>query len=73
VERHVKDLKGFARVYLEPGETQTVRIPVQVRSLAYFDVESGGWLIEPIVYKVLVGPSSAPADLHEAQFRVLTE
>ena len=71
VERHVKDLKGFARVYLEPGETQTVRIPVPVRSLAYYDVESRRWVVEPIVYKVFVGPSSAPADLQEAQFRVV--
>ena len=71
VERHIKDLKGFARVYLEPGETQTVRIPVPARSLAYYAVRSRGWVVEPIVYKVFVGPSSAPADLQEAQFRVV--
>jgi beta-glucosidase len=71
VERHVKDLKGFARVQLEPGETQTVGIPVTAQSLAYYDVEGRGWVVEPIVYRVLVGPSSAAGDLQEARFRVV--
>jgi beta-glucosidase len=71
VERHVKDLKGFARVDLEPGETQTVHITVDARSLAYYDVESRDWIVEPIVYKVLVGSSSASGDLMEARFRIV--
>jgi beta-glucosidase len=71
VERHRKDLKGFRRVYLQPGETATVRIPLQIERLAYYDVERGAWVVEPIVYKALVGPSSAAADLQEVRFRVV--
>jgi beta-glucosidase len=71
VERHVKDLKGFARVELEPGETRTVRIPLQAQSLAYYDVESRAWVVEPIAYRVFVGSSSAPEDLQQAQFRIV--
>ncbi|MDH5171195.1 MAG: glycoside hydrolase family 3 C-terminal domain-containing protein, partial [Gammaproteobacteria bacterium] len=38
VERAELELKGFARVSLDPGETKTVEIPVPVNSLAYYDV-----------------------------------
>jgi beta-glucosidase len=72
VERHVKDLKGFARVHLEPGETRRVRIPVRAQSLAYYDVGRKAWVVEPIAYKLLVGPSSAPEDLQEERFRIST-
>lgn len=71
VERHAKDLRGFQRVYLEPGETRAVRIPLKARSLATYDVETGEWVVEPIVYKVLVGSSSSAADLQEVKLRVV--
>jgi beta-glucosidase len=71
VERHIKDLRGFVRVYLKPGETQTAHISVKARSLAYYDVDRRAWIVEPIAYKLFVGPSSALADLLEAQFRIV--
>lgn len=63
VERPVKELKGFARVALEPGEKRTVSISVDAAGLAYYDVHSGTWLAEEIEYSVMVGSSSRNEDL----------
>lgn len=72
VERHVKDLKGFQRVHLAPGESKTVRLPLRAQQLAYYDVAKSAWAVEPITYRVLVGSSSSAEDLQEARFRVMT-
>jgi beta-glucosidase len=58
VERSDRDLKGFAKVALEPGETQTVEISVPVNSLAYYDVASSAWTLEGLEHEVHVGTSS---------------
>jgi len=58
VPRPPKELKGFSRVTLQPGETQTVKIPLNNRSFAYYDVNGKNWRAEKGVYDVLVGSSS---------------
>lgn len=58
VERAERELKGFAKVMLEPGETQTVEIAVPVKSLAYYDVSRASWMLEGLTYEVHVGTSS---------------
>ncbi len=58
VERSELDLKGFAKVTLEPGETRTVGLELPVDRLAYYDVAESRWLLEPIEYAVRVGTSS---------------
>jgi beta-glucosidase len=58
VERSDRDLKGFAKVALEPGETQTVEISVPVNSLAYYDVAASAWTLEGLEHEVHVGTSS---------------
>lgn len=63
VDRPAKLLKGFARVELEPGETQTVRIEVRRDELRYYSEESAQWVFEPGTYRVYVGTSSADDDL----------
>ncbi len=70
IERPVKLLRDFARVALEPGETGTVSLGVDARDLAWYDVEAGGFKVEPMRYQVFVGPSSRRADLLEAGFEV---
>jgi beta-glucosidase len=70
VDRPVKLLRGFTKIFLAPGETKRVTLPVSVRDLAYFDVSSSRWVVEPADYVVLVGPSSRPSDLLSASFRV---
>src|SRR5262245_2222198 len=66
VDHAAHDLKGFARVHLEPGETRAVPIEVRAADLAYWDVGTGAWRVEPITYGVHVGPSSADLPLSGA-------
>ena len=57
-DRPVKELKGFAKVALEPGETKTVKLTVDFRSLAYFAEKIGDWYAAPGTYQILVGDAS---------------
>jgi len=70
VDRPVKDLKGFQRVALNPGETKTVNMLLSATDLAYYDVTTKGWKIEPIDYIVHVGSSSRKEDLLTTTFKV---
>jgi beta-glucosidase len=59
--RHLKDLKGFSRVALDPGETKRVTFPIRVADLRYWedsDAGAGGWQPPSGTIKVMVGPSS---------------
>jgi beta-glucosidase len=58
VYRPDKELRGFAKVNLEPGESSDVRIPLDERAFAYYDVDTGGWAVEGGDFDVLVGASS---------------
>ena len=58
VERAKRELKGFVRVQLEPGETQTVEIAVPTDSLAYYDVSGSAWVVEALEHVVHAGTSS---------------
>lgn len=58
VERPVKELKGFEKVYLQPGETATVKFELTPRDLSFFDVESHGWKAEKGEFDILVGSAS---------------
>jgi beta-glucosidase len=58
VDRAVRDLKAFARIHLEPGQTQTVSFDLHASDLAFWDDAAGGWEVEPITYAVQVGSSS---------------
>src|SRR5262249_52068122 len=58
VERAVRDLKAFSRVHLGPGETRSVALAVPAADLAYWDVATGRWTVEPATYGVQVGGSS---------------
>jgi beta-glucosidase len=46
VMRPVKELKGFKKVFLKPGETKTVTIPVKVQDMAYWDEKAGNWKVD---------------------------
>lgn len=58
VTRAMDDLKGFVRVHLAPGETKTVVFDVPARDVAFWDTNVSDWEVEPITYRVRVGPSS---------------
>lgn len=59
VQRPPKELKGFAKVALQPGETQTVAIPLDGRAFAFFHPGYGRWIAEAGEFDILVGASSA--------------
>jgi beta-glucosidase len=58
VPRPEKELKGFARIALQPGETGTVTRELDMRALAFFDVATAAWVAEAGTFDVLVGASS---------------
>jgi beta-glucosidase len=69
VQRPVKELKGFAKVHLEPGETKHVSVELNQRSFAYYDPGSRSWRADPDEYVVSVGSSSQKIEL-QARVRV---
>jgi beta-glucosidase len=56
--RPEKELKGFLKVDLAPGETKRVTLTLGMRALAYFDDASAAWVAEAGRFEVLVGSSS---------------
>lgn len=63
IERPFKELKGFVKVSLSPGESKTVSIPLNDRSFAFYDSESKQWKVNPGKYRVMVGSSSDQINL----------
>jgi beta-glucosidase len=57
VTRPVKELKGFERIHLKPGETRTVQFALTPAELGFYNVELR-WVVEPGTFKVMVGPNS---------------
>lgn len=58
IERPVKLLKAFEKIFLEKGETKTVRMQIPFSELAYYNTQSHQWEIEKTTYGILVGNSS---------------
>jgi len=58
VERAEKELKAFKKVKIAAGETATVTLSIAVKDLAYYDVKTSKWVVEPGKYKLLAGTSS---------------
>ncbi len=59
IDRPVKELKGFQKVFLQPGEAQTVTFDLDRAALSWFDAEAHRWVAEPGTFRVLIGSSSA--------------
>jgi beta-glucosidase len=57
VEQPVRELKGFARVTLQPGEQKHVELPLGFNELDFVNGENK-WTVEPTVYQVWVGGNS---------------
>ena len=58
VARPDRELKGFEKVALDPGETTTVTVALDRRAFAYWDTQRHGWHVAPGAYEILVGSSS---------------
>jgi len=53
-----KELKAFAKVHLEPGESKTVTLSIAREALAYYNDRANAWVAESGKFEVLVGASS---------------
>jgi beta-glucosidase len=69
VTRPVKELKGFQKVWLQPGEARTVAFEITPASLAFYDVNMK-YLVEPGEFELMVGSSSSDADLQKVVLTV---
>jgi beta-glucosidase len=58
VPRPVRELKGFVKVFLQPGETRNVSVTLDESAFSYYDVGTRSWIAAKGDYKILVGPSS---------------
>lgn len=58
VDRPVKELKGFEKVWLEPGQTKTVTFAIDKSSLSFYDESIHGWRAEKGEFKALIGAAS---------------
>ena len=63
IPRPAKELKGFARITLKPGETKTATVMLDQRSFAYYDAEAKQWRADPGEYEILVARSSQDIQL----------
>jgi beta-glucosidase len=57
--RPAKELKGFAKVALAAGATETVTFTLDRRAFAFYEPVKGEWVVEPGEFEILVGSSSA--------------
>jgi beta-glucosidase len=64
VTRPIKELKGFRKISLEPGETKTVALEITPESLAFYDINLK-FTVEPGEFEIMVGHSSRDTDLQK--------
>lgn len=69
--RPVRELKGFRRITLKPGEKQTVTLQLDTHNLGFWSTQTRHWSIEPGLFDLWVGTSSAATD--HATFTVLPQ
>jgi beta-glucosidase len=67
--RPVKELKGFERVFLRPGETKTTAFDITPESLAFYDVDMQ-YTVEPGEFEIMIGTSSRDGDLQKVVLSV---
>ena len=70
VTRPIKELKGFARVHLAPGETKTVQFPITPDKLSFLN-EDMNRVVEPGTFSIMVGPSSRSERLLTVKLEIL--
>lgn len=58
VSRPEMELKGFEKVFLEPGKTKTVKVTLDSRAFAYWETRIHDWYVEGGMYEIRVGASS---------------
>lgn len=69
VFRPVHELKGFCKVFLQPGETREVEIPFENRTFKYFNAQTGNWETEEGNYKIMIAKNSRETVLQGEIYR----
>jgi beta-glucosidase len=69
VTRPIKELKGFRKISLQPGQTQTVALDITPESLACYDLKMK-YVVEPGEFEIMVGSSSRDEDLQKVVLTV---
>jgi beta-glucosidase len=57
-DKPVRELKGFEKVFLQPGQSREIAIPLKPRDFAWCDVKAKGWRVDAGAYEIGVGDSS---------------
>jgi beta-glucosidase len=70
VTRPVKELKGFKRISLKPGEKKRVKFEITSESLAFHDINMK-YSVEPGEFEIMTGPSSRDEDLQKIMLTVI--
>jgi len=65
LQRPVKELKGFSKVTLEPGEGEEVRFTLGARDFSYYDPGQSRWIAESGAFEIGIGASSADIKLRQ--------
>jgi len=58
LERPFKELKGFGKVCLKPGETKKLIVKLDKRAFQFYDPDKMQWVAEPGKFEILIGSSS---------------
>jgi len=68
--RSLKDLRGFERLRVKSGQSLVVTMTLGPEELASYDLSAGDYVVEPGIYEILVGPSSAEKELLKTELLV---
>ena len=68
IDRPVKLLRGFEKLFLRPGETKTVAFSVTHQDLAYYDETSRSWQVEPVGHTAHIGANCEDALTRTVRF-----
>ncbi|MBN2151606.1 MAG: glycoside hydrolase family 3 C-terminal domain-containing protein [Candidatus Lokiarchaeota archaeon] len=71
LDRPVKELKGFARIHVGPGEARTASIPIRANDLAYYDPGSKSWKHDSCQHAAFVASSSDTSGASPLKFTVV--
>jgi len=64
-ERPPKELKGFAKVYLEPGEEKEISVILDKNAFSFYNPQTDAWMVEPGQFEILAGSSSQDIRLRQ--------
>jgi beta-glucosidase len=63
VSRPIKELKGYSKVMLQPGQTRRVTVELNGRALAYYEPSDRAWIVDDDIFRISVGSSSQDIQL----------